>query len=59
MTDLEEAILIYCESLSFRPTPHPLCSSSLNHLASALLHRFDQTGLMIDLQESRHYFAVS
>ena len=52
MSDLDEAILLYRESLSFRPTPHPSRFESLNRLACALYDRFGKTGLITDLEEA-------
>ena len=49
MTDLEESILLYRESLSFCSTPHPY---PLYGLACALGDRFRKTGSMADLEEA-------
>ena len=53
INDLEEAILLYRESLFFSPVPHPNRFESLNGLAIALgYHRFRQSGSMTDLEEA-------
>ena len=51
MTELEEAILFHCKSLSLRPTTHPRSFFPLHNLVDALSQRFELTGLMTDLQE--------
>ena len=48
MADLEEGILMYCESLSPCPTPHPHRSTSLNGLGTGLMDCFIATGSMTD-----------
>ena len=52
MVDLNEAILMDREALSFHPTPHPDRSSSLTNLGLRLWDRFRRTGSMTDLGEA-------
>ena len=52
-TDLQEVILLHCESLSLQPlASHPYHSSALYNLAKALQKRFRETGSMTDLEEA-------
>ena len=51
MTDLEEAISLYRESLSLYPMSHPDRFISLRDLAAALNDRFRETGSINDLEE--------
>ena len=52
MTDLDEAILLHRESLSFCPSPHPRRLESLICLAWVLRDCFGKTDSMTNLEEA-------
>ncbi|EAU81916.2 hypothetical protein CC1G_06127 [Coprinopsis cinerea okayama7 len=49
---IDESILRFRQSLSFRPSPHPRRLEALDHCAIAHRNRFRYTGDLCDLEES-------
>jgi len=52
LPNLDTAIYFFRETLSRRPTPHPLRSDSLKDLAGALVTRFSLTSQRQDLDQA-------